>query len=99
MVSKTFQSSKWLLVCLCLSTLLIESTAGLHSRHNRAGRRRRVPEPVPDPVGQTFVEVQEQQQNQHKPVFESCENYEPSVNEEAQRGGTYVLLKHFYPIS
>jgi hypothetical protein len=41
-----------------------------------------------------FGEVQEQQQNKHKPIFENCENYQPTVNEEASRGRT-----HFYSLN
>jgi hypothetical protein len=92
--STSWTSWSTVLVYVCLWAVLAESAAGLHSRHNRAGRRRRVPEPIPDPVGQAFGEVSEQQQNQHKPVFENCENYQPSVNEEAQRGRRQYFPAH-----
>ena len=78
-------------LCLFVSVLLFDSVRTVHSRHNRAGRHRRVPDPGPEPVVQVFGEVQEQQQNKHKPVFENCENYQPTVNEEASRGRTFFI--------
>jgi hypothetical protein len=77
-----------LFICVFASGLLVQDGLGLRARHNRVGRHRRVPEPVADPEGRTFGEVQEQQQNQHKPVFENCEHYQPSVNEGAPGGRT-----------
>jgi len=83
----TMSWSKVLAVLYISSFLVVISVDAVHSRHNRAGRHRRVPDPGPDPVVQVFGEVQEQQQqNKHKPVFENCENYTPEVNEEASRG-------------
>jgi len=80
------------LLCLYVSAFLVDGVRTVHSRHNRAGRHRRVPDPGPDPVVQVFGEVQEQQQNKHKPVFENCENYQPEVNEEASRGRNLFIL-------
>ena len=89
-MSWTMSWSK-VVLCLFVSVLLFDSVRTVHSRHNRAGRHRRVPDPGPEPVVQVFGEVQEQQQNKHKPVFENCENYQPTVNEEASRGRTFFI--------
>ena len=83
-------------LCLFVGVLFFDSARTVHSRHNRAGRHRRVPDPGPEPVVQVFGEVQEQQQNKHKPVFENCENFQPSVNEEASRGRTHFNKLFFW---
>lgn len=57
-----------------------------HSRHNRAGRHRRVPDPGPESGPSAFGDVRGQQQNKHKPVFDNCKNYQPEVAEEAEKG-------------
>ena len=64
---------------------------------SRRKRQRRNPSPLPLAEvlgssslnsGSPFRIAQEQVQNSHKPIFERCDEYQPSVKEESARGRT-----------
>ena len=68
---------------------------------SRKKRLRRNPSPLPLAEvlgssslnsGSTFRIAQEQVQNSHKPIFERCDEYQPSVKEESARGRTLIVI-------
>ena len=60
---------------------------------NKRFRRNPLPEPIAEVLGSSSINSgsnfrisQEQVQNSHKPIFERCDEYQPSVEEESARG-------------
>ena len=75
---------------------------------SRSKRHRRNPSPHPLAEvlgssslnsGSTLRIAQEQVQNSHKPIFERCDEYQPSVEEESARGKNRILITPYrgYP--
>ena len=64
---------------------------------NKRFRRNPLPEPIAEVLGSSSINSgsnfrisQEQVQNSHKPIFERCDEYQPSVEEESARGKTSI---------
>ena len=65
---------------------------------NKRFRRNPLPEPIAEVLGSSSINSgsnfrisQEQVQNSHKPIFERCDEYQPSVEEESARGKISIL--------
>jgi hypothetical protein len=75
-------------ILFCVIVILSSSGCEATKRHSR--RHRRVPGPDPVVLGSAngFEAKEAQQENQHKPNFERCDDYKPEVLEEAPTGKT-----------
>ena len=76
---------------------LNENVAFQNEAHTKLKNKRFKRNPLPEPIaevlgsssinsGSNFRISQEQVQNSHKPIFERCDEYRPSVEEESARG-------------
>ena len=81
----------------------VSSNINLKSYKSKRFRRNPSPNPLAEVLGSSSINSgsnfrisQDQVQNSHKPIFERCDEYQPSVEEESARG-KILNLTHIWP--